>query len=137
LAKLPPFRRFIQEDFPQKYNDLITGLFYGLNQFFESVSNALNGNITFSENISAQIQEITIVAPINAQKTVSFRRTLRGQCQGVWIVNVDNLDDANTQLSNAPFVQFTNGQDTIIINNITGLTDGTRYRLRLICVDRL
>jgi hypothetical protein len=134
MAKLPPFKRLIMEDFPSKYQDLLDKLLYGINQFFESVSNSLNKNISFEDNIACQVKELVLTAPITQAKPASFVNTLGRPCRGVLLINAENLSDANSPLTAAPFIQFTGAADQIVITNISGLTSGKQYRIKIICL---
>lgn len=134
MAKLPPFKRLILEDFPSKYQDLLQKLLYGINSFFESVSNTLNKNISFEDNIACQVKELTFTAPITQLRPLSFINELRRPCRGVLLINAENISDANAPLSAAPFIQFTGAADQILITNISGLTNGKQYRIKIICL---
>lgn len=129
MAKLNSPRRLIVEDYPNKYSDLTSGFFYIINQFIESVSFALNKSLNFNDNFQALDVTVTFTAPARA---VSVRNTLPLPITGANILRVDNITNPNEILESAPFVQFTNGQGQVIINNITGLTPGNDYRVRIV-----
>jgi|LakMenEpi03Aug12_release.lakeMendotaPanAssembly.Ray.scaffolds.fasta_scaffold699169_2 hypothetical protein len=129
MAKLNSPRRLIVEDYPPKYNDLVSGFFYIINQFIESVSFAFNKNLNFNDNFQALDVTISVIG--NGAGT-TVRNTLPSPITGAQVLRVDSLTNPNEILETSPFVQFTNGQGQLIINNITGLTEGNQYRLRIV-----
>ena len=132
MARLPDIKRIRKEDFDKKYYDLLDGLLYAINTFFESVVAALNRGLTFRENMAAQVQDITAVAPIN---NTTFKREVGLTCSGIIVVSVVNVSNPGEILTTAPFAQFVNTDAGIRVTNITGLTAGQRYRIRLICLN--
>jgi hypothetical protein len=132
MARLPTIRRIRREDFDKKYYDLLDGLLYAINTFFESVVAALNRGLTFRENMQAQVQDLTVTAPVT---DASFKRELALPCTGIMVVAVTNINNPGELLSTSPFAQFVNTDGGIRITNITGLTAGQKYRVRLICLN--
>jgi hypothetical protein len=132
MAKLPPIKRLIVEEFDKEYRSLLQKLLYPVNQFFESVSNSLNNSLTFSENFAAQELDIEITAPISPSNSTNFKSALRGPCKGIICTRVEDLTIPTDVLSSAPFVQFNNDSNQITIINVTGLTATHKYRLHLV-----
>jgi hypothetical protein len=135
MAKLPKISKLRKEDFPEEYDTLLEGLLYGINSFFETVYSALNKQLNFSENLNTQIVEVSVTAPITAARPLEFTRTINGLCKGIVVVELTNLDNAGEVLTTSPFCQFSNGESTVRVTNITGLTSGKRYRIRLLCMN--
>lgn len=129
MAKLNSPRRLIEEDFPAKYRDFTSGFFYILNGFIESVSFIFNKQLNFNDNFQAMDVEISV---IGGATNTAIKNTLPVPVRGATVLRVDPLDTPTEMLAQAPFVQFTNGDSQIIINNVTGLQSGKRYRLRVV-----
>lgn len=126
--KLNSPRRLVKEDYPSKYNDLTDKLIDTLNDFMGEVYQGFNKRLNYQDNFEAFVTEITVVGGQEAR----VRNELNGPIRGAEIQRVDTLTVANEMLSTAPFMQFTNGDRQIIVNNITGLVTGRTYRLRVV-----
>jgi len=129
MAQINSPSRFKVEDFSPDDRPLVSKLFFILNNFMEQVVSALTNNLTFSDNFRAIDTEIIVQTPLS---NVSVRNTLNKPIRGAMVLRVDNLTNPNGNLSGAPFVEFVNGVGQIKINNITGLTTATKYRLRVV-----
>lgn len=134
MAKLSTVSRFIKEDFPSKYSDLTEKLLSPLNAFIETVAQALSNRLTFKDNFACQVVDLEVIAPVNPDNPKSFLRTITGPCGGILITNVLNVTSPTTPLTAAPFVTFENTASQIKVTNITGLTDGSKYRLTMVCL---
>lgn len=131
--KLPIIKRIRKEDFDPEYDGLLTGLLYAINTFFETVTNGLNRNLTFTDNFAGQVKEITITAPITSTNKIEFKKEFTGQCKGIMIVEVVP-ETAGELLTASPFAQFTTTEAGISIYNITGLANGNKYRIKFVCL---
>lgn len=133
MAKLGFLRRLVKEDFKPDDQEFISKVAFILNPAFESITNALNKNLTFTDNLNAQVKElnVTVVSgqPIQA---LSFRSELKGSCKAIWCVRAENQTNTATYVSGAPFISFSESQGQILINHITGLQDNQEYKLRII-----
>lgn len=126
--KLNAPRRLVLEDYPSKYRDLTEKLLGNLNDFMGEVYQGFNKRLNYNDNFEAFTTEVVVTA---GQET-KVRNTLNASIKGATVLRVDPLTLANETLTTAPFVQFTNGQTQITINNITGLVQGRSYRLRIV-----
>jgi hypothetical protein len=131
MSKLK-LRRIIKEDFPSQYNDLLDKLLFPLNEALESVSNAFNNNITIANNLSGQETLLDVTAPVTAASPIFFKSTLKGSCKGI-ICIAANVVGNGTAPTGQPFFTFENAGNNIKVTNITNLTSGTRYQLRIYC----
>lgn len=134
MAKLPPIKRLIVEEFDKEYRPLLEKLLYPINQFFESVSSSFNNSLTFSENFAAQELDIEVTAPVSPANIINFKSTLRGPCKGIICTRVEDLTIPTAVLASAPFIQFNNGTGQISIINVTGLIANHQYRLHLVAL---
>jgi hypothetical protein len=128
--KIPSLKRLLIEDFPNQDKGFLGSLFYIINQGFEFLTLALNKNLTFEDNMRAQIKEIKVTAPLS--NPIFVKNELGLPCKDIWITNVTNVSDT-TYLSAAPFIQFDNVANQIRINSIVGLSAGKTYIIRFIC----
>lgn len=126
--KLNSPRRLVKEDFPSKYTDLTDPLLDSLNDFMGEVYQGFNKRLNYQDNFEAFISEIVVIGGQEAR----VRNELAFPIRGANVMRIDTLTVANEQLVTAPFIQFTNGDRQIIINNVTGLVPGRSYRLRVV-----
>jgi hypothetical protein len=132
MAKLPSLKRIISDSLT-KYQDLNEPVFAVLNNFMESVSRALNGNLTFSENMDSQIMSFTDngVYPIK----LAWSRTSKPRA--IWLGAISRVDGSDPVLSTAvtPNWKFSqNGQIEII--SMVGLSASStnKYNITLIAI---
>lgn len=122
MAKLPPIKRLRKEDFPDQA--WIDKLLYPLNQFMESISSALNGNITLPENTRAVIREIDVNLTSGSYPI-----------KIAWTKNVQPTDLIITRIiggtQTAAVGASWNFADGVVqITEIFGLQLGNRYKIR-------
>ncbi len=130
--KLPGFKRFQSQDFPKKYDDLTTVLFQVLNPFMDVMTQALNKRLTAADNIDCTIVQLDVQAPVSNLQVKNPQGGIMRGCTVDYCINKNSPSDP---LVSAPFVQFTTASDgQIVIENITGLTSGKTYTIRMIFV---
>lgn len=134
MAKFGFLKRLVKEDFKKEDQAIIDKIAFILNPALESLTQALSNNLTFEENLNAQVKELELIVGSNGIPTssVSFSSTLKGTCKGLMVVRVENLTNSVAYPSGAPFISFSDNAGQITINHITGLTAGNKYRLRVI-----
>jgi len=122
MAKLPPLKRIVQEE--------LTGMaawfrpvIILLNSFCQNVWQALNNGLSLQDNLRCQIFETTYVGGTPLNITTSLTAPLVGilllQVSGAGIVG-------------AVQVIWSQIGPVITVSNITGLTAGNQYKLRLL-----
>lgn len=135
MAKFSVFRRIVQEDFPSKYQDLMEKLAFPINQFFETVTNAMSKGIEFDENINSQLKDITIQVDDNGNPgNISFQSTKKGKAKGIICVKADNVTNASHYPTSGVMVSFYDDGGVIKVNNITGLQPRETYQLKLLVI---
>lgn len=131
MAKLK-LTRILSEDFPQKYNDLLSKLLYPINNMIESVSSALNNNLTIADNFAGQETILDITSLPSEASPVYFKNNMRGACRGIVCIAAEVVG-AGTPPSGQPFFTFENSGNNIKVTNISNLSANTRYNLRIYC----
>lgn len=133
MAKLSIIKRILKEDYPKEYGDLVEKLGFVLNPFLNSVADAFNKSLSINDNLNATDTEIVFTAPVTAATPVSVKTEHIGVTRGITVLRVDNLTNNNEILTQSPFCQFKNiNLNQLQITNITGLTSGNKYRLRVL-----
>lgn len=136
MARIPTTKRFILEDFPKEVRKWFDKFLGGINDFILNVNNALNNNLTFSENMSAQLSTVKIQTDGSGDLfgTYSFKNNLKGNAAGVWIVRIQDLAANPEAVDNGVCVDWSNGDGQIVINNVTGLTADKEYNITFIAI---
>lgn len=128
--KIPGFKRLQTQDFNKKYNDLTETLFAVINPFMEVITQSLNKRLNYSDNFDCLDITLDVTAPVVGLKV---KNTQGGSMRGAEILSCLNKNDPSDPLLGAPFIQFQMAQDgQIQINNITGLTSGKTYTIRIV-----
>lgn len=131
MAKVK-LKRILSEDLPQQYSDLTDKLLLPINDAIDSTSNAFNNNLTVADNLSAQEVVLEVSEVPTTAKPLFFRSTLKGPCRGIVCIAADVLNNG-TPPSGQPFFTFETSGSNIKVTNITNLSAGTKYFLRIYC----
>jgi len=132
VAKLPSFKRILSDQLT-KYQDLQEPVFNVLNSFTESVTRALNNQLTFSDNMDGQVLKFTDtgVYPVK----LAWNRTSKPTA--VWLGAISRVDGADVSLSTAVTPNWSfNQQGQIEIISMAGLSASStdKYNITLIGV---
>ena len=128
MAQLPPINRIVKEDFAEE--PWAEKLLWPINRFFESVVQALNRNITISENMRGFVKQITITG---GEYPFQFTPDLPGNAIPTDILLSSLRRTDGTVTTNAVSIDWEIASNSQIqINNITGLTADERYIARFI-----
>jgi hypothetical protein len=132
--KIPAFRRIIVEDYKSEQRDFISKLAVSINSFMDTMNIALNGNLTITDNFAAVQKKITVT--VNSEGTPTSGGTvstgLTTLCAGTRVIFAVNNTVPSNYPSSCPFISFTNGNGTIIMNHISGLKANNSYTLTII-----
>jgi len=132
VAQLPSFKRIISDQL-QKYQYLQEPVFAVVNSFMENVTRALNGKLTFSENMDSQILTFTDTGVY----PVKLAWTRDTKPKAVWLGAISRVDGADVSLSTAvtPIWKF-NQSGQVEIIKMAGLSASStnRYDITLIAI---
>jgi hypothetical protein len=133
MAKLSSgTRRITTEDYPKENRELVDKLGFTINPFFNSIVDAFNKNLSFTDNFNAQIVELEFNAPVSANQ-VTIKNPVKGNVGSIIVLRVQNITNSNATLSSAPFVEYSILQNNQLqILNITGLTASNKYLIKLL-----
>lgn len=133
--KLPSQKRILREDLkgaPSWVGPLIDTL----NSFMETVYRALNKNVTFSDNIAANVKEFTYKTTSTypaAQDNVEFVSGLKTKASGVLLFQVYETSSYSPP-PGPVYIPWVEINGTIIISTITGLEPSKTYLVRVAVV---
>lgn len=133
--RLPSFKRLFSTDFPQDYRALVDLMSVSINSGFESLYEALNKKLTLKDNLACTEKTVDITVDASGfpkTKTVVTLDTTGLRVESVVVSRVLTSTNSAVYLTSAPFVSFTQENNTIIINHVTGLSSEISYKMRII-----
>lgn len=132
--KLQTFKNLVKDNFPQKYYDLIDTLGFSINPVMTQLLNAMNRNLTVTDNLNMQYKDIVVTVDANGTPTTTttYKSTLNGSTQGIVVIRADNLTSSRTYPVSYPFISWIDNSGTVTINNISGLQANQKYQLRIL-----
>jgi hypothetical protein len=135
VSKPPDLKRISKEDFDAEDHALIEKLAFPLNSHMEQVRNLFNKGIDFEnlnqELITLRIQTNQNSVPIN---TITFKSNLRNKVRGFVVISANIVSSNNLYPQQMPFISFSQNNNLITINNISGLSPETTYDLLLLSI---
>lgn len=129
--KIDSPKRLNVEDFKDSEKELVEKIGVCYNSFVENVYNALNKNITITDNLSQEIKIINNVkVDINGNPifSISFKHNLSSRSLGIQVIRTLG----NTLTTSQPFINYIEENKIIKVNNIKGLVDNAIYTLVII-----
>lgn len=132
--KLPGFRRIFTTDYDKKEQDFVARLSTNINSAFDSVFAVLNKNVSLGDNIACTVKDIDVRVGSNGVplSTISFKLDTTGSVTIVEVGRLDNRSNPNTFPSSAPFISWSQTDNGVQINHITGLAANDTYRIRVV-----
>lgn len=132
--KLPSQIKILREDVKgaPEWVDRLIGPF---NSLAETIYQAMNRNLTFSENIACFLKEITYktTSAYPVAENITFTNALRTKAVGCWVVQA--YDRSNYEPAPGPcYVPWVENNGTIVVGPITGLQASKIYTIRLIVI---
>lgn len=132
--KLPNFRRLFKTDFKEEFQDLIDQLSVSINIGIENLYEALNRKLTFKDNFSCSVKDITVKVDDTGKPKTSIVLPLdiSGKVDGLIVLYAINNTTRDRYVSSGIHVSWTQTQNGLNINNIKGLLADDEYSLRLV-----
>lgn len=133
--KLPTQKKILREDIKDA-PPWINAVIEPVNTFMENTYQALNKNITFSENINSFVKELIYTTPSTyptGVEIVTFQNTLRTRPTGIFLMQVYERS-TYTPPPGPVFIPWVDSQDGIQIYPLTGLEASKTYLVRLVVI---
>ena len=135
MSKLPQIKRLAIEDFADQ-KSWIGKLLSPLNQFMDAVFQALNNQLTFSDNLSAIVKVISVPGlPTGTPYPIYFSWPLKAKPVGVWVVSAMEPSGVHSTFAAAVAVdwQYTE-RNQVQINSFPGLSTTTAYNVTIVAI---
>lgn len=135
--KLPSFKRLYSNDYPDDQKSLIDKLSFIINNGIEVLYDALNNKLTFEDNFSSTVAEFLVSVDINGtpKSKTSIKLSTTNKVNGLLVVSAVDVNNNNLYPPGSPFVSFTASSNTLIVNNVKGLTPNRTYRLKVVVLN--
>lgn len=132
--KLQTFKRLIRTDYAEEYQNLIDQLSGSLNSALESMTTAINKNLTLKDNVSCTIKDInvTLLSTGVPKETITINLDFTGQVTAVICGKAENQTNPNIYPTAGVHISYTQNNQKITINHIAGLQAGNVYSLRVL-----
>ena len=132
MAKIQSFKRINIEDYKPEEQELIGKLAFSLNVFMEDVYNALNSSLNIADNLDMATKTFTVSvdASGNLNTAVKFKNDLKSRAQG--LIPIRALGEQ--YVDSGVFLDYTENNGIITINNIKGLATDVEYNLTILVI---
>ena len=135
--KLAGYKRIYENDFTAEDRELVRKLANSLNIGIENVYLALNNRLTLQDNIQGtfKVIDITLDSSGIPTDTTGFQLDRQGGTQvvpnvvGVMVLRVVNLTDTGVFPTATPLITFSQDNEFLKIDHISGLPAGYTFRL--------
>jgi len=134
MTKLASYKRIITSDFEDDDKKLIEQLAFPINDGFNALYFAVDGRLGIKDNLFCTVKDIDIVVDAAGvpTSTTSFNLDKQGQVIGCQVIYAANQVNSAVYPTGQPFISFTQNNNSVIINNITGLQANQRYKVRIV-----
>ncbi len=134
MARLPSFRRVFLSDYSEEEQPLVSKLSQTINQGLETLFDALNKKISLGDNILCTVKDVVIQVDSSGtpQNATSFQLDITGTIVGCVVLKAENLTNTAVYPTSSPFISYTQTQNGIRIDHVTGLQSNNQYRLRIV-----
>ena len=134
MPKLKSYKRIITSDYEPEDQELVEQLADTINDAFNDVYFTLNGRVELSNNIFCTVRLVDVTVDSNGIPTSRITMGLNNSqpvigCQVIMAINQTNSAIYPT---GAPFISYTQLDQALLINHITGLQPNMRYTLRIV-----
>lgn len=122
-----------KKNYPEEYQELIDKLSAVLNNNFINISNAFNNNLTFKDNTRGDLKDIQLKIDAQGFPTTGNQFQIKPNLQisGMKVIRALCLDNMNVYPLGHPFISYSQNNNLVTINNVTGLQPNTLYELRI------
>lgn len=137
--KLSGYKYIYENDFKPEERELIRKLANSLNVGIENVYLALNNRLTLADNIQGTFKQIDITLDSNGlpTDTTGFQLDRQGgtqvvpNVQGILVLRAENLVSTTVFPTATPLISFSQDNEFLQINHVSGLPAGYTFRLTL------
>jgi len=134
MGKLKSYKRIITSDFQEEDQEMIEQLGGTLNDSFNEIYSAINGRISLVDNIYCTVRVVDVTLDANGFPVSRTTFSLNNIQPVIGCTVIQALNQTNSAIypTSAPFISYTQLDQSLVINHITGLQPNMRYTLRIV-----
>lgn len=134
--RLQGYRRLFTADFSEDNQNLVNQLSSSINPAFDNIQAVLNKNVSFSDNIAGTVKDIDLIVGSNGipNSSTSFKLDTNSSVTMLLVGNQTNLTNPNNYPTSGVTVSWSQTQNGITINHVTGITPNETWRLRVVAL---
>jgi len=118
--------------------DWIDKLLSPVNTFFDAVYNAVNGTLTFGENVTAQSKVVEFrtlgTYTSDAWTDIKVQKTIPGRVQGVLLMQIVKDSSYHEPMTSGVSIDWLEIGGEVVIKFVTGLENSTLYKLSVLII---
>lgn len=132
--KLPTYRRLMSTDFPKEFKSFVESMAITVNHGIEVLYNALNKNISLTDNIACSLRDVTVTVDSDGEPTGTTTMSLdsNNTVIGCQVIKVSNVTNPSAFPTGSVFITFAQNENGLTINHITGLIPNNKYTLKIV-----
>lgn len=132
--KISSFKKLLDKDFDSQYKRLVYDLALRLNPFLDAVNKALDGKLTFEDNIQSKIIDISSIT-VGDDFSTTYKINIEDfDIKGIIIINLTNKTNNNGKVNSFPSIYWEKTSAGITIKNIYGLVPNDEYSFKLLVI---
>lgn len=121
-------------DYEEQFQKLVDQLSASLNYGIESLYDLSNKNVSLRDNLRCTVKDIAVSvdasgAPVGV---TTFSLDIQGQIIGTQVIYAVNTANSGIYPTGGIFISYTQTQNGVLINNITGLPANQPFSLRIV-----
>lgn len=134
MSQITGGKRITTDDFSSEERELVRKLAFILNPFIEQTISIVNGKLTVSDNLNMFFKDVTVVVDANGKttNTAAFTSSI-GKIHGMIVISHQQADSGTPIiLSGAPYCTYSQENNIIYIQYVTGLPPDRKINLKLL-----
>lgn len=134
MPKLKSYKRIITSDYEKDVQPVVEQLADTINDAFNDVYFTLNGRVDLRNNIFCSVKDVDVTVDANGfpVSRTTFGLDRQATVIGCQVISAINQTNSAIYPAGAPFISFTQLDQALLINHITGLQPNMRYTLRIV-----
>lgn len=134
MSKLKSYKRIITSDFEKEDQGMIEQLGGSVNDAFNELYFTMNGRVDLTNNLYCTVRLVDVIVDSNGTPTnrTTFSLNNTQPVIGCQVIMAINQTNSAVYPTGSPFLSYTQLDQVLLINNITGLQANQRYTLRIV-----
>lgn len=132
--RLPSWKQILSTDFQKQFKQLVDQLSLCINNGVQVIYTALNNNLTIRDNFLATVTDVLVTVDSTGKPTqpTAFKLNTTTKIDTVLVGGVTNQTNSSSYPPGAVMIFGSQASNIYTIANVTGLSAGQQYSLRVI-----